>query len=181
MVLEGQPHAELDFTLWESGCKTKRSTRPDHCPIAKNRAWFQAVHCEWWSNRGADDIVHAGVVSAVGQVKSFRGELKRGLFIQFEGAAEPQVEIIVVRANTGIAAVSRRAVVGEVTVAVDVCTGEKIKGMAAVVVEDGRKLEATEDAGFFPGAFKHSCDDNLVALIKIRNRPITTQARCIKR
>src|SRR5208282_1289942 len=76
---------------------------------------------------------------------------------------------------------SRRAVVGEVTVAIDVGTGEKIKGMAAVVVEDGRKLEASENAGFFPRAFKHPCDDNLVALIKIRNRPITTQACGIKR
>src|SRR5271168_1419730 len=101
-ALESEPKPELDLALGERCRETERRARPGHCPIAKDRAWFQSVHVERRSKCGADDIVHAGVVGTVSQVKCFRGELKRGLLAQLEGAAEAHIEIVEVGANTGI-------------------------------------------------------------------------------
>src|SRR5580704_7034696 len=136
VALESEPEPQLNLSLGESSGETKRRAGPDHRAIAEDRAWFQSMHVEWRSKRGADDIVYAGVVGTVGQVKSLRCELKRCLLMKLKGAAEAHIEIVVVGAHTGIATVCRRAVVGEVTVAVDVGAGEKVKGMSAVVVED---------------------------------------------
>src|SRR5260221_13867561 len=77
----------------------------------------------------------------VREVKCFRGELQGSFLAQFEGAAEAQIEVVIVGTTSAIARRARRAVVGEMTITIDVRAGEEIKGMAAVVVKDGRKLE----------------------------------------
>src|SRR5260370_15189233 len=98
------------------------------------------MHAEWRSEGGADDIVDAGVVGAVGKVKSLRGELEGCLLPQFERAAEAPVELVVVGAKSGVASGAARPVVGEMSHTIDVPARNQTKGLAAVQLENRREL-----------------------------------------
>jgi len=91
------------------------------------------------------DIVHAGIVGVVCEVECFRSKLQGSFLAYLKGAAEAHVEVVIARPKAAIPRRTWWTVVGEMTITIDVRTGEKIKGMAAVVIKDRRKLETAQD------------------------------------
>lgn len=100
------------------------------------------LHTEGRSKISAYDIVDSGIVRPVGDVKSFRCELQGGTLAQFEPPAQAHVEIHIIGTKTAVAPGSRRPVVGEMIVAIDVSTGQEIEGMTTVVRNHWRQLKA---------------------------------------
>src|SRR5580704_7457565 len=112
----------------------------------------------------------------VGDVERFGGEEQVHPFAEFNGTADAQVEVRITWTDSGVSAGARRAVVGEVPVSVDIRTGEKIEGMAAVVREDRGKLESAQYFGIFPGTFENAGENDLVALIEVGKGVVATEA-----
>ena len=139
------------------------------------------MHIERRTKSRTDNIVYARVVRVIGEVKAFRSEQQVRILAQFERAAEAQVKVRVARTDSRVPSGARRPVIGEMTIAVDVRSGQKIERMAAVVAEDRCQLEAAEDLRLLQGTLKDSGNHDLVALIEIRQGIIAAQAGGIKR
>src|SRR5580700_2342267 len=120
--LEGKAHSELNLARGE------RRRESQGLVGIKIRV---AVNIKGCGKIRTDHVVHTGVVGVVGQVETFRGKHKRRLLAKFERAAQAQIEIGKARAESSVAASAGRAIVGEVSVAVDVRARQKIEGMTA--------------------------------------------------
>src|SRR5215831_4487789 len=119
------------------------------------------------SKSSTHNIVHAGIVRPVCEVKPLRCKPQRVPLAELEGAAQAQVESGVVWAQAAVAWSSGGTVISEMIVSIDVCPSQQIKGMTAVVRNNGGQLKASEELRMCPGAFQHRRDHELMPLIKI--------------
>ena len=140
-----QSNPQLYFTFCIGCGKTQRLA---------GRERSSTVNIERWSKRRADNVVDAGVVGAICDVESFRGEVQAVLVAESECPAQTHIEIRIVGSQAGVARRRRRAIVGKVTVAIDVGPGEQIERVSAVVAEDGRKLKTRKPARIVPRALQ---------------------------
>ena len=99
------------------------------------------MYAEWRPKGGSDDVVHTRIVCPVGEVKSFRDDLKLVPVGECDRTTHPHIETDVVRSNPAIPSGAGRTVVGEMTIAIDVSASQEIKGMAAVVGDNRRELK----------------------------------------
>src|ERR1700692_1089021 len=67
------------------------------------------------------------------------------------------------------------------SVAVDVRSSQKVEWVAAVVRKDRSELESPEDPRSVKRAGQNSGNYHLVPLVKIRQRTVTLQTRCVER
>src|ERR1700675_1157737 len=67
------------------------------------------------------------------------------------------------------------------SVAIDVCRSQKVEWVAAVVSKDRSELESPEDPRFIKRASQNRGDYHLVPLVKIGQRTVTLQTRCVER
>ena len=125
------------------------------------------MNIERWSKRCADNVVDAGVVGAICDVESFRGEVQAVLVAESECPAKSHIEISIVGSQAGVARRRRRPIVGKVTVAIDVGAGKQIERVSAVVAEDGRKFKTRKPARIAPRALQRAGNDNFMALIEV--------------
>src|SRR5712691_12889874 len=119
------------------------------------------------SKSSAHDIIHAGIVRPVRDVESFSREPQTALFANVENSAQAHVEGRVVRTETTIARSTRRPVVCEMIVAIDVRASQKVKRMTTVVADNRRQLKSGQDTGALPRAFQHGSKHHFMTLIKI--------------
>jgi hypothetical protein len=85
------------------------------------------VDIEGWSKGRPDNVVDAGIVGAICDVESSRGEVQAVLVAQPEGPAQTHVEIRIAESQAGVARSRWRSIVGKVTVAVNVGPREQIE------------------------------------------------------
>src|SRR5207247_10581670 len=105
------------------------------------------MNVKWRSKSSAHNIVYAGIVRPVRDVESFSRESQTALFANFENSAQAHVEGRVVRTKTTIARSSRRPVVGEMIVAINVRARQKGQRMVSVFAYQRRthtSIHATE-------------------------------------
>src|SRR5216683_4719875 len=131
--LEGEPQAELDFSLREyrseaQGLARRKSTRSLHVECGESRC-----QTEKWAHL----IVHTGKVGMVGDVEALGGKLQFCLLANFMLPAQAHIEIDVVRAKSGVATGSERTFIGVVIVAVDLTAGQQIERMSTVLSKNG--------------------------------------------
>lgn len=160
MELENETRTELDLALGVIGSERQGSSAGSDC------GWRdESVRMRCASIACANDIIHAGVVGAVCQVKRFGHELNAVMIAETNASAKPQIEGEVIRAETSVTADADGPVVGGMMIAIDVGTGEKIERMSTVVSEDGRKFEIRQIPGL-PRTVEDARDDDLMTLIE---------------
>src|SRR5207247_8754593 len=98
------------------------------------------MNVKWRSKSSAHNIVYAGIVRPVRDVESFSRESQTALFANFENSAQAHVERCVIGTQATVPWSSRRTIVGEMIVAVDVGASQKVRGMTAVVADDRSQL-----------------------------------------
>ena len=94
------------------------------------------MYAEWRPKGGSDDVVHTRIVCPVGEVKSFRDDLKLVPVGECDRTTHPHIETDVVRSNPAIPSGARWPVIGEMTIAIDIGASQQIKRMAAVVADN---------------------------------------------
>src|SRR5262245_60202111 len=119
-----------------------------------------------WSDN-AYNVVDTGEVRAVENIESFGYQLHNSFFRQLELTAQPQVESDVVRADTRVAASSRRTIISGMAIVVDVGPGQQIERMRAVVANDGSQSKARK-SNIRPRAFQNGGQYDFVTLVECR-------------
>src|SRR5438270_803051 len=126
-VLELEAGPKLQLTLRECRCEAQRRTGGD------GRAAFNVEGCEPGGEPEvrADNVVHTGIVGAIGKVETFSDKLQVPAFAQLEPTHYAHVKGHEIRPLPGVAGGAERTVVGAMTVSVNISPGQKVKGMAA--------------------------------------------------
>src|SRR6266851_135473 len=101
---EIEADADLDLAFWKSRCKAQRLAGGEGCC---------SVYAEWRRKGSSDDVVHTRIVCPVGEVESFRDELKLVPVGERDQTAHPHIEADVVRSKPAIPSGAGRTVVGE--------------------------------------------------------------------
>src|SRR5215471_1789816 len=135
---EVKTNAELDLAHRHSrsesqrlaGCQTRCAVHPE-----------RRSHYSWIS----DDIVNPRVICPVRYIKCLGDESQPSLLAKFKSMAQPQIERQIFGPKPAVAGSAGWPVIGEVVVAVDIGSSQQVEGMAAVVRNDRRKLEARQD------------------------------------
>ena len=100
------------------------------------------MYAEWRRKGSSDDVVHARLVCPVGEVKSFRDDLKLVPFGECDRTTHPHIESDVVRSDPAIPSGAGGTVVREMTIAIDIGASQQVKRMAAVVADNRSELKA---------------------------------------
>src|SRR5579859_5481943 len=108
--LEADAKAELELAHRESRGEAQRRAR------RKRRAAFHVKSVT--DHRPPDDVIDAGKVGAVRQVKAFRQQLQVGPFTHLEAAGDAHVKVHEVRTQTGVARSADGAVIGGMAIAI---------------------------------------------------------------
>src|SRR5580692_6513987 len=144
LALEGEPHPELDFALGEIGSETKRLARRESCaPMHVKRGISQPGRASGTGGvvsgvRGKTKkwthlIVYAGIVCMVGEVEDLGRNLQNSLLDELVLPTQAQVEIGVVRADSGVTAGTDGTLIGGVIVTVYLASRQQVEWMSAVV------------------------------------------------
>ena len=75
-------------------------------------------------------------------LKPFSRELRVGTLTELESSSQANIEHRIIGAESAVAGSSRRAIVGEMVVTIDIGSSQQIERMATVVADNRRYLEA---------------------------------------
>ncbi len=125
-------------------------------------------------------VVYASEVRSVGEVESLRRDLHIHPLAHFVLPGQAGVEVVIIRAEPGVARRPDGPFIRRVIVAVDFSSGEQIERMSAVVTENWRQLEPRQ-YGLFPGTIEYARDHHLVPLIKFGETAVEVDIRRILR
>ena len=73
-------------------------------------------------------VIHAGIIRAVGDVETFRGQLQIHPLAEFVLPGQARVEVNIVGTEAGVARGTDGPLVRRVVVPVDLATGEQVEG-----------------------------------------------------
>src|SRR5580658_3616694 len=125
-------------------------------------------------------VVHAGVVSAIGDVEAFCSQQQSRVFANSVLPGQARVEVNIVGAEASVARIADGTLVGDVIIAIDRAACEQIERMTAVVLENRRKLKTGQES-VLPRAVDHPGQNHFVAFIEFRERALRVQVRGILR